>query len=169
MDRLKIRFRSGEREFEAEGEKDAVRAHWEEARSWLLQEEANEKGRGALPAPRKEKTLPQTLFDVDAARGALRLRVLPPGGPGGERLTKALLLLLHGYRDLLLQNDVPAIRLADDLRMSGFAGVRRLSRAFAALEKKGQAVRAGAGKGSRYRATNPGLDEARAIAATLAN
>lgn len=167
MDRLKIRFRSGEREFEVEGEKDTVRAQWAEARDWLFKEEPDKKDRGPLPTPREEKTLPQALFDMDARRGTLRLRVLPPGGPGGERLTKALLLLLHGYRDLLLQNDVPAIRLAEDLRMSGFAGVRRLSRAFATLEQKGQAVRAGAGKGSRYRATNPGLEEARVIAATL--
>jgi hypothetical protein len=169
VDRLKIRFRSGEREFEAEGEKDTVRAHWEEARAWLFKEETNEKGRSALPPPREEKPLPNTLFDVDPGRGAVRLRVLPPGGPGGERLSKALLLLLHGYRDLLAQNEVPAIRLAEDLRVSGFAGVRRLSRAFATLEQKGLAIRAGAGKGSRYRATNPGLAEAQSILNTLAS
>jgi len=168
VDRIKIRFRLGDREFEAEGEKDTVRAQWEEARAWLFQEETDKKGGRALPPPREEKPLQKSLFDLDAGRGSLRLRVLPPGGPGGERLAKALLLLLHGYHTLLLQNDVPAIRLADDLRMSGFAGVRRLSRAFAALETQGHAIRSGTGKGSHYRATGPGIQVAQAIALSLA-
>lgn len=168
MDRIKIRFRLGDREFEAEGEKDAVQAQWETARAWLFQEEADKKSGRPLPPPGEEKTLQKSLFDVNAGRGSLRLRVLPPGGPGGERLSRALLLLLHGYHTLLHQNDVPAIRLADDLRMSGFSGVRRLSRAFAALETQGHAIRSGTGKGSRYRATGPGMQEAQTTAQSLA-
>lgn len=167
MDRLKIRIRIGDREFEAEGEKEIVRAQWEESRPWLFQEEPNEKSGRALPPPGEKKPLQKSLFDMDPGRGALRLRVLPPGGPGGERLSKALLLLLHGYQTLLHQEEPPAIRLAHDLRMSGFAGVRRLSRAFEALEAKGLAIRSGTGKGSRYRATGPGHQEALSIAQSL--
>lgn len=169
MDRIKIRFRLGDREFEAEGEKDIVRAQWEEARAWLFQEESDKKSGRALPPPGEEKSFQKSLFNMAPGGRSLRLRVLPPGGPGGERLSKALLLLLHGYHTLLQQNDVPAIRLAEDLRMSGFAGTRRLSRAFASLETRGLAVRSGTGKGSRYQATSPGINEAQAVASALTN
>lgn len=167
MDNFRFKIRVGEKEFEAEGPRDAVEARWAEAREWLLQtseptiaqyKEADD----PLGSPNENP-----IFEVDRGRRTVRLRVLPPRGEVLQRLSNALLLLLYGYNDLINRTQVPVTRMAEDLRMSGFAGLKRLSRAFVRLETEGLAARNGAGKGTNYRATNPGLAAARTLAKSL--
>lgn len=168
MDNLRFKIRVGEKEFEAEGPRDAVEARWAEARDWLLQasepkiaQHIVEAG-NSLASPQENP-----IFEVDRGRRTVRLRVLPPRGEVLQRLSNALLLLLYGYNDLINRPQVPVTRMAEDLRMSGFAGLKRLSRAFLRLETEGLAARNGAGKGTNYRATNPGLTAARTLAKSL--
>lgn len=149
-----------------EGPRDAVEAKWAEARDWLLN--APEPKIASIEAP--QPPVPQDdnpIFEVDRGRRTVRLRVLPPRGEVLQRLSNALLLLLYGYHDIINRPEVPVTRLAEDLRMSGFAGLKRLSRAFLRLETEGLAARNGAGKGTNYRATNPGLLAARTLAKSL--
>lgn len=169
MDNLRFKIRVGEKEFEAEGPRDAVEARWAEAREWLLQasepkisQHHYKEIEDATPPPQENP-----IFDVDRGRRTVRLRVLPPRGEVLQRLSNALLLLLYGYNDLINRPQVPVTRMAEDLRMSGFAGLKRLSRAFVRLETEGLAARNGAGKGTNYRATNPGLTAARTLAKSL--
>lgn len=149
-----------------EGPRDAVEAKWAEARDWILntqEPKITSIDTPTQPNPQDENPI----FEVDRGRRTVRLRVLPPRGEVLQRLSNALLLLLYGYHDLINRPEVPVIRVAEDLRMSGFAGLKRLSRAFLRLETEGLAARNGAGKGTNYRATNPGLLAARTLAKSL--
>lgn len=167
VDKLRVKMRVGEREFEAEGPREAVEARWMEARSWLFEDRPKQKSSDVEVAQPLQERDAHPLFDIDRGRRTIRLRVLPPRGEILQRLSNALLLLLHGYRDLLNRPEIPVTRMAEDLRMSGFAGLKRLSRAFDRLEQEGLAARSGAGKGTRYRATHPGLESARALVQSL--
>ncbi|MBK8574821.1 MAG: hypothetical protein IPN90_03760 [Elusimicrobia bacterium] len=166
MDNLRFKIRVGEREFEAEGPREAVEARWAEAKDWLLNTPAAKTHSVEVSQnlPNQEEN---PIFEVDRGRRTVRLRVLPPRGEVLQRLSNALLLLLYGYNDLLSRPGVPVTRMAEDLRMSGFAGLKRLSRAFLRLETEGLAARNGSGKGTNYRATNPGLTAARTLAKSL--
>lgn len=164
MDNLRVKIKIGEREFEAEGAREAVEARLAEAQFWLLKEPRNEPN-PAKDTPNSEKIEAEhPTYDVDRGRRTVRLRVLPPRGEVLQRLSNALLLLLYGYNSLLGRSEVPVTRMAEDLRMSGFAGLRRLSRAFDRLEREGLASRSGAGKGTQYRATLPGLESGKTLA-----
>jgi hypothetical protein len=166
VDNFRFKIKVGEREFEAEGPREAVEARWAEARDWLLSVPTTKTHAVEVtqdPPTRDENPI----FEVDRGRRTVRLRVLPPRGEVLQRLSNALLLLLYGYNDLLNRPTVPVTRMADDLRMSGFAGLKRLSRAFVRLEVEGLATRNGAGKGTNYRATNPGLTAARTLEKSL--
>lgn len=169
MDNLRFKVRVGEKEFEAEGPREAVEARWMEARDWILSHTPNNKEQ--IPTIEKAAESLQKdenpIFDVDKGRRTVRLRVLPPRGEVLQRLSNALLLLLYGYHEILNRPEIPVTRIAEDLRMSGFAGLKRLSRAFVRLETEGLAARNGAGKGTNYRATNPGLTAARTLAKSL--
>jgi hypothetical protein len=168
VDNVRLKIKVGEKEFEAEGPREAVEARWAEAKGWILPETSqtspvtqnlNEINR---PSDRKSP-----VFDIDNGKRIIRLRVLPPRGETIQRLSNALLLLLYGYNENFGKSEVQVTRLAEDLRMSGFAGIKRLSRAFARLEADGLAARNGAGKGTRYRATHPGLTTAANLAQSL--
>jgi hypothetical protein len=166
VDNLRFKIKAGEREFEAEGPRDAVEARWAEAREWLLNApEPRILSTEAATLPSQQEESP--IFEIDRGRRTVRLRVLPPRGEVLQRLSNALLLLLYGYTDLISRPEVPVTRIAEDLRMSGFAGLKRLSRAFLRLETEGLAARNGSGKGTNYRATNPGLVAARTLAKSL--
>lgn len=168
MDNLRFKIRVGEKEFEAEGPRDAVEARWAEAREWLLQASEPKIAQHIVEAGDSlDSPQENPIFEVDRGRRTVRLRVLPPRGEVLQRLSNALLLLLYGYNDLINRPQVPVTRMAEDLRMSGFAGLKRLSRAFLRLETEGLAARNGAGKGTNYRATNPGLTAARTLAKSL--
>jgi hypothetical protein len=166
VDNFRFKVKVGEREFEAEGPRDAVEARWAEARDWLLNTPEPKRTPTDRPPDLAEQR-ENPIFDVDRGRRTVRLRVLPPRGEVLQRLSNALLLLLYGYNDLINRPQVPVTRMAEDLRMSGFAGLKRLSRAFVRLESEGLAARNGAGKGTNYRATNPGLAAARTLAKSL--
>ena len=167
MDNLRFKIRVGEKEFEAEGPRDAVEARWAEAREWLLQASEPKIAQHIEAGDSLVSPQENPIFEVDRGRRTVRLRVLPPRGEVLQRLSNALLLLLYGYNDLINRPQVPVTRMAEDLRMSGFAGLKRLSRAFLRLETEGLAARNGAGKGTNYRATNPGLTAARTLAKSL--
>ena len=168
MDNVRLRIKHGEKEFEIEGPAQDVSARWEEAKRWLLQEgpKIDRTGAGGLPAVEGVGDL---IFDRDMARGTIRLRILPPRGKILQRVSQSLLLLLHGYQSFLEQSQIPVTRLAEDLRLSGFADLRRLSRAFAKLEAEGLAIRSGRGKGTTYRTTHPGKNAAIHLLKTLGN
>lgn len=165
MDNIRIKIRAGEKEFEAEGPRDAVEAQWAEAKGWIMSAANNiTETNGELAIKNTEKS---PVFEVDGGKRTIRLRILPPRGESIQRISNALLLLLYGYHENLGKSEVQVTRMAEDLRMSGFAGLKRLSRAFGKLEADGLAARNGAGKGTRYRATNPGLSTAANLAKSL--
>jgi len=171
VDKMRLKIRLGEREFEAEGATLDVQARWEEAKKWLFSETSyidlkkqGEKGDFSPPSP---PLINHPLFEINRAQGGLRLRILPPRGEVLERISQGLLLLLYGYQSLLNKQPVEVTRLADDLRLSGFASLHRLSRAFGKLEQHGFSVRTGRGKGTKYQATSPGLKEAEVIIEAL--
>jgi hypothetical protein len=164
VDNLRVKIKIGEREFEAEGTREAVEARLEEAKIWLLKESAMETRRIPGPQNPEKAETEHPVYDVDRGQRTVRLRVLPPRGEVLQRLSNALLLLLYGYNSLLGRSEVPVTRMAEDLRMSGFAGLRRLSRSFERLEREGLASRSGSGKGTQYRATLPGLESGKTLA-----
>ncbi|MBK8871018.1 MAG: hypothetical protein IPN19_08200 [Elusimicrobia bacterium] len=170
MDNVRLKIRVGEKEFEAEGPRDAVEARWAEAKEWIMADTDNARSApfSHLGQEKQHQTEPKSpVFDVDHGKRTIRLRVLPPRGESIQRISNALLLLLYGYHENLGKSEVQVTRMAEDLRMSGFAGLKRLSRAFARLEADGLAARNGAGKGTRYRATHPGLTTAANLAQSL--
>lgn len=166
MDNVRIKIKAGDREFEVEGPRDAVEARWIETKEWLMQGQTAPAVLTPIPDKPKE-TKKSPVFEVDGGKRTIRLRVLPPRGESIQRISNALLLLLYGYHENLDKSEVQVTRMAEDLRMSGFAGLKRLSRAFGKLEADGLAARNGAGKGTRYRATHPGLATAANLADSL--
>lgn len=153
MDNIKIRIKVGNNEIEAEGPSTEVEKHIEKWR------------RDVAGADRPNSpTVVSSAYYFDAGRNGLTIRKGPGAGPKGRKLADALLLLLHGYRELQGKNQVEATRIARDLRESGHNDLAKLARSYHRLQNEGLAVRAGRGKGTSYRLTEPGLNAASALA-----
>jgi hypothetical protein len=153
VDNIKIRIKSGNNEFEAEGPSAEVEKHME-----IWRREVS--GLAKLP----ESADPTNAYYFDPGRDGLTLRKAPGIGPKGRKLADALLLILHGYRELQAKTQVEATRIARDLRESGYNDLAKLARSYHRLQKEGLAVRSGRGKGTRYRLTEPGQNAASTLA-----
>jgi len=188
MDRIKLRFKVGIHEFEAEGPADVVDAYfklWKSDTAGRKDEVPPDKGAEKLaelllapaipPKPIDLETpdafdwkVPKSqlaqLFAVDDKRGIVRLRAVP-SGDGAEG--KAALLVLYGTQRLRGEDEVLATRLLTALESSG---VRpgRIDRAAATELRERLITKSGTGKGNRYRLTSTGITKAEEIAGELA-
>lgn len=151
MDNIKIRIKIGNNEIEAEGPSADVEKHVEKWR------------REVAGVDLPKSPMASTAYYFDAGRNGLTIRKGPGTGPKGRKLADALLLLLHGYRELQGKNQVEATRIARDLRESGHNDLAKLARSYHRLQSEGLAVRSGRGKGTSYRLTEPGLNAASAL------
>lgn len=152
MDNIKIRIKLGNNEIEAEGSSAEVEKHVEKWR------------REVAGVDRPNSSAASAAYYFDAGRNGLTIRKGPGTGPKGRKLADALLLLLHGYRELQSKTEVEATRIARDLRESGHSDLAKLARSYHRLQSEGLAVRAGRGKGTSYRLTEPGLNAATILA-----
>lgn len=168
MENVRIRIRSGEREFEAAGPRDLVEKSLADVREWifqnspLLERDRDAKANSVKPISFKNDRLGD-VYEINHGQGRIRLRTIPPAKEINEKLSKALLILLFGYQNHFQTVKIPATRLTEDLRLSGFSALKRLSRAFRLLQTGGFAVQNGSGKGTTYQITSPGALKAEAI------
>jgi hypothetical protein len=186
----KIRFKVGPHEFEAEGEPESVKEHlaaWREmiASSATKPHEfdgaafvadahrTNGKPHGTgtvfeTPMPPTPEPLPDEaltrIFRVDAKRGLVTLTVHPMGE---ARNADAVLLVLLGFKKLLSQDEILVGRIKDALDESGIR-VDRVDRTIDGYVRSGYLLKAGLGKGGKYRLTNVGTPKAEAIGKSLA-
>lgn len=169
--RLKIRI--GDAEFEAEGTEETVNQQFEAFKELI--QNAPRSVSSVRTASSGPAAMPQTLPELDL-ESLNRLFFKTKGGKflslyvtiqGEDRLQKAILLLLYGYRRLLSSEDLPVTTLKDSLEQSGFI-VGRIDRVASPLIREALVVKAGKkGKGGRYRLTNLGFTVAETEAKRL--
>lgn len=163
MDAYKLRIKIGSHEFEAEGPKDAVTAQfeaWKELIVSLPAVQSQEKNARIPPSSLMELrtgegsvTSPWDIFEIDEKRNLVSLKVHPTGD---QRDADAVLLILYGYRRALGQNDALVTRLKESMEVSGLRP-GRIDRAVVAHIRSGFLMKAGRGKGGKYRLTNTGV------------
>ena len=179
MDNSRVRLKIGPHEFEAEGSEESVKARLMEFRD-LISGSPLERTRGGTDAPAPPPApegLPlidapfakpaasklsvqqvDLVFHPEPGRQGLSLRILPSTDKGVIRqISNTMLVILFGYKEKLGVLEVPVIQITAAMRQSGFTTLKRLSTSFSQLQKEGLALKIGAGKGTKYRATNKGL------------
>lgn len=158
MGNLKLRFKLGEDEFDAEGPASAVLKEAAEFRKRRVG--SMEPGTSSTSSQVKlshsggklvDTKLIESLFKVDA-EGNLSLRAKLPGE---ETEANAAILLIYGYRLLKNQDSVTAVRLISSLKISGYQ-VARMDRALEPYRKDGTVMVRGAKRGRRYFLSNTG-------------
>jgi len=172
METYKLKVKVGESEFEAEGPEEAVKAQFEAFKQMLesgaVKVTAPHERRGEHPPKNHEvgNEALLKLYKIEERNGRkdVTLRFTPQGGE--RRVSTALLLLLHGHRELADVENVPVTTLSDAMEQSGVP-VARLDRAAAPLLREGLALRGGRSKGTWYRLTNQGTARAQDDARTL--
>ncbi len=128
-------------------------------------------GIGRLPAESRESDVaeaehrarPRAWLRHDPQARTVSLKVRPEGA---HRQADAALLVLLGHRELRGEEEVAVTRLTEALRQSG-CPVARLDRVLAGYLKERLVLKAGQGKGGRYRLTNQGVKRAEELAAQL--
>ena len=179
MDAYKLRIKIGPHEFEAEGQKDAVNAQFED---WKKLVESLSHGPQFTAPPKTHETSHNTnqqpsldsslahyrsllapVFDLDEKRGLVTLRVLPSGD---KRHSDAILLILYGYRKLRGQDEVLVTRLKSSLESSG-SSPGRIDRAAESYKLDGSLVKSGSRTGGKYRLTNKGMARAEGMVKTM--
>jgi hypothetical protein len=161
MDTLKMKIKTGEHEFEADGPPDAVHAGLATfARIIGAEEKADEKEVAPVPAA----AVPEAPAIGKIARingGVVSLKVAP------ESSQSAVLLLLLGQQQLRNNIAVAGAQIMDGLRASG----KTVGRSDTILKRHAAAgfvVTTGKRKRRRYRLTKDGVEKAQAIASALA-
>jgi len=161
MGNLKLRFKLGGDEFEAEGPSGAVLKEAAEFRKRRGMAKPDQPDSSAGDTPPKAlaatgkgadnlKNL-ESLFKVDA-EGNLSLRAKLPGE---DTEADAATLLLYGYQKLKGLDSVTAVRLIASMKVSGYQ-VARIDRALEPYRKDGTVMIRGAKRGRRYFLSNTG-------------
>ena len=168
MDKLqgtfKLRVKIGEREFEAEGQPDVVAARFEEFRA-IAEGTIASIARPTHAVQPPSHPSARGIFRLNPNSHTISLRIPPQGE---DRQPNAALLILWGYHVLRGEEEVAVTRITDALRQSGVP-VARLDRVLGRYSKQQMVLKAGQGKGGRYRLTNQGLARAEALAQELAS
>jgi hypothetical protein len=182
MSTQKLRVKIGVHEFEAEGPPDVVSeqfAAWKEmiglaattmpqtAQARVIGMEdgaATEPPPAAMaPPPALDSgTLPD-IFTSDGKKGMVTLRVHPTGE---SRNADAVLLVLFGYKRLQNKDEVLVGHIKDALDLSGIR-LDRVDRTIDGYVKSGYLLKAGMGKGGKYRLTMTGFNRATVLAKSL--
>lgn len=161
---FKLRVKLGAREFEAEGPADLVAERFKEFRAIAEIHATTSSAVPAVTAPTPPHPWLQRLYRHHPHSHTISLRILPQGT---DRQADAALLVLLGYRSLEGEEEVPVTRVTEALRQSGVP-VTRLDRLLTLHTKQHMVLKAGQGKGGRYRLTTQGLARAEALAQELA-
>jgi len=173
MTTYRLRVKLGEAEFEAEGPEEAVRREFEDWKAFaatapspsVVEVPHIEAPLSPVEAPENPLALEpdqlRTLFIRDEARNLVSLRFLPQGD---DRASKAMLLILLGYKRILAAEEVPVTLVKASLELSGI-NLERVDRdAAPPLLQQNLILKGGKGKGGRYALTNLGVATAEADA-----
>lgn len=169
METFRLRVKIGPHEFEAEGPKESVTAQYESWKALIASTPAttsqvNKVVAAAIGVRTREGfSAPWDIFDVEDKRKLVTLRVHPTGE---TRDADAVLLILYGYRQTFQQEDVPVTKIKESLRVSGLRP-ERVDRTAAPHVRAGLLLKAGRGKGGKYRLTNTGFAQADEMARSL--
>jgi hypothetical protein len=161
MELHKLRVKVGPHEFEAEGTEDSVESLFN---AWKALIEAPNRANETAPKPPRnpledpnltpliDSATGNALFTLDSGRQVVSLRVHPTGD---SRNADALLLLVFGHR-MVGMDEVPVTKLKEAMALSGLR-VERVDRAIDPHVRAGLLLKAGSGKGGKYRLSNTGL------------
>lgn len=173
MDTYKLRIKVGPHEFEAEGPKDEVTAQfeaWKELiKSFPETSRANNQTLSKVAGVATEVRTPEgftatwDIFNIDDKRKLVTLRVHPTGE---QKFADAALLILYGYRQANQQEEVLVTKLKESMEVSGLRP-GRVDRTVAPHINAGFLMKAGLGKGGKYRLTNTGFAKADEMAKIL--
>jgi hypothetical protein len=188
MESQRLKVKVGPHEFEAEGPPDAVAKQFSEWREMIsavpvAKPENDAKPVGAALVGVSATAQPGTLgfasapptvimesvvpdvFITDTKRNIVSLRVHPTGE---SRNADAALLILYGYRRLLQREEVLAGHIKDSLDESGIR-IDRVDRTLGPYTTERLLLKAGMGKGGKYRLTQTGYQRAETLAKSLAD
>lgn len=178
MDIQKLKVRIGPHEFEAEGPKEDVAAHFEAWKELIGKASASvppatpgRNGHGSgTEGEASNQSANQGEGGIDRIRPlftqedrSLTLNVQPVGDAADE---DAIILLALGYKRLLGLDAPLSIQLAESLRVSGL-NAGRMDRTTAPLLKSNLLLKAGRAKATKYRLTATGIVKAEEIAGEL--
>lgn len=178
MDSHRLRMKVGPHEFEAEGTAEEVNqqfALWKELIAVVpvtapqpvpIVAQTTTTPEAVQPAKPASADQPvPDIFDVDAKKGTVSLRLHPPGD---ARDADAGLLLIYAFKRLLAVDQVLAGHLKEALEVSGIR-VDRIDRTIGAYHQAGLLMKSGFGKGGKYALTLTGLQRAERLARDLAS
>lgn len=164
----KLQVKIGQAEFTAEGSEVAVKADYQKfldalslqpapKRQAEISESVNGKSTTALNTTEVGSELMQRVFQGEAKKGIVSLRLLPSDGP--NRYADAAILILYGFSRLLGQREVPVTKLKVSLVRSGIQ-VDRVSDLMRVHPE--WVIKGGSRIGGRYSLNNQGLAQAEA-------
>jgi len=171
MSTYKLRVKLGAHEFEAEGPVEAVKKQFESWQKLIASITATAPATATLqgtasstiPVSRVTEIRtpagyagPLDVFNVDDKRKIVTLQAHPTGE---NKEADAGLLILYGYKEIEKRDDVPVTKLKESLAVSGLRP-NRIDRALAPHSRAGFILKAGRGKGGKYRLTNTGYAKA---------
>jgi hypothetical protein len=168
MAECRLRVKIGPYEMEAEGPRDFVEKHYGSFSERIPANTQSQlvpvSNREASPAPASVsgESLFAGIFHTDND-GMLSLTARP-SGENAE--LDAALLVLFGYKELMMADLVSADQLVHGLRQSGFA-VERADRIMGVGVNQGLLTKSGVRRGTRYRLTNQGALRARSVGQAL--
>lgn len=185
MDKLKIRIKFADHEFEAEGRRDVVCRQFDKFQDLLAQLAVKHASanlddvkyrveRGAQQASYPPASRVDTQSDAGTALGQIVdcnqnppfiwCKFLPTGK---GRVADTALMLLLAFRQLRNQNQVPVLLLNQSLKQSGCSPTR-LDRMLAEHMRNKLVLKSGKGKGGKYQLTTEGIVRARNTVLELA-
>jgi hypothetical protein len=171
---FKLRIKIGNAEFDAEGPQETVQKSFDKflkaaekipaspSRSPRLEEAAPIPSASVSPSASPSPEPPfgdeidsgilSRVFDVDAKRGIVSLRILPPDGP--SRACDAGIMILYGAQTMLRVHDLPVTKFKKGLLKSGvlFGRITNMIAPYSHMVIKG-----GSGVGGRYALNNQGV------------
>jgi hypothetical protein len=168
METYKLKIKIGEHEFEAEGATEVVRQQFEafkELIASLPQVSAVNKGLASAQSQVDNTgTADTSAFALDKITRVegryVSLTVRP------STVEDALMVMLLGQRTFRGNDSVTGSELLDGLRQSGIT-VTRIDWRLERLAGDGLIIKIGAGRASRYRLTNQGMNKAQELARDL--
>lgn len=176
----KLHIKVGEHEFNGEGPEKSVRDDYAEWKSLieLISTQPTRKedkphqpfSNGGPPdaGNKVDKKVDNeqlaNVYLVDPKQKLVSLKVHPHTT---DRDRDAMLLIIHGYLQMLEQQDVPVGQIKQGMRQTGIR-VDRVDKVAFKYVNAGYLSKGGSGKGSRYRITNSGVAKANELIKAMA-
>lgn len=175
MEIHKLRVKIGPHEFEAEGSEPSVQEQFQSFKDLISTVQAAPPASSQTSELSSDTTKDESdtvdensnnlqrklsiLFDHDAKRGLVTLRILRSGK---ERNAESFLLVIYGYYLLRNEEEVPVTKLKASLTQSGI-GIDRLTKPATQYVNSKMILKIGKAKGGKYRLTNTGRAEAKKL------